>query len=210
MTLDVRSVHVATLACVGLFVVLASPVGRQALEASLSTHMLVQMPLLGLVGYAVGTLSADAARGYVAGWNRDGATGLLLAVVISMFWMLPRAMDSALVDTRFELAKFVSIPIAGVALGWSYGQAYPIVKGVLVSHAVSALGVMGWVYASAPVRLCNSYLASDQEAAGVGLLAIGLVVSIYFAAHILAGPFRVNATLGDDPCSLASQDLRRE
>ncbi|MBN8912278.1 MAG: hypothetical protein J0H65_09535 [Rhizobiales bacterium] len=180
-----RSQPIFLAVCVAGLVSLASPLGRQFLEASLVTHMLVQMPLLVFIGMGFGRISSAAAAPYVATWNRGGSTGLLLTLGVAMFWMLPRAMDAALVDMRFEAAKFVSLPVAGVALAWSYGQASPIVKGVLNAHVVSALGVMGWAYMAAPVRLCNAYLASDQEMAGAGLLAAGAVTAAYFAMRIV-------------------------
>lgn len=190
-----RSQAVLLALCVAALVLLASPPGRQLLEARLATHMLVQMPALVLIGIGVSRLSAGALGAHAATWNRGGATGLLLALAISMFWMLPRSMDAALVDMRFEVGKFVSLPVAGVALAWSYPRAGTIVKGVLNAHVVSALGVMGWAYLAAPVRLCNAYLASDQATAGAGLLGAGAALSAYFAVRILCGPIQSHVVM---------------
>lgn len=177
-------------ACAVLFLLLASPAGRAVLEARLVTHMLVQMPLLVLIGVGIGWVSVPDSASRLWEWNQSGATGLLIAVAVAMFWMLPRAMDAALVDMRFEAGKFVSLPLAGVALSWSYPKAGAIAKGVLNAHVVSALGVMGWAYLASPQRLCNGYLVADQEAAGIGLLAAGAVFSLYFAVRIIFGPAR--------------------
>lgn len=190
-------------ASAAVLMLLASPLGRDALEARLVTHMLVQLPLLVLVGLGFGHATSAIVRAARARWNRGGATGLVLAFVIGMFWMLPRAMDSALVDMRFEIGKFVSLPLAGLALAWSYQQAGVIVKGVLTAHVVSALGVMGWAYLAAPVRLCNSYLASDQQAAGAGLLGLGVALSVYFSVRLLCGPLRASPSAGArDPATV--------
>ena len=189
-----RSQPILLAAGVAALVLLASPPGRQLLEARLATHMLVQMPALLLIGIGFGHVSAGAAD-RVATWNRGGSTGLLVALTISMFWMLPRSMDAALVDLRFEAGKFVSLPVAGLALAWSYPTASTIVKGVLNAHVVSALGVMGWAYLAAPARLCNAYLAPDQAAAGAGLLGAGAALSAYFAVRLLFGPLRPRAVL---------------
>lgn len=91
-----RSQPILVIACVAALVLLVSPPGRARLEASLVTHMLVQMPILVLVGVGLGRLSAAAAALYVAAWNRGGVTGLMLVLAVAMFWMLPRSMDSAL------------------------------------------------------------------------------------------------------------------
>lgn len=190
-----RSQPILVAAGVAALVLLASPPGRQLLEARLATHMLVQMPALVLIGFGFGHVSAGAAAPHIATWNRGGSTGLLLALTISMFWMLPRSMDAALVDLRFEAGKFVSLPVAGLALAWSYPTASTIVKGVLNAHVISALGIMGWTYLAAPARLCNAYLAPDQAAAGAGLLGAGAALSAYFAVRLLFGPIRPRAVL---------------
>jgi len=188
-----RSQPILLALCVAALVLLASPPGRHLLEARLATHMLVQMPALVLIGIGLGRMSASASGSTT--WNRGGSTGLLVALAISMVWMLPRSMDAALVDMRFEVGKFVSLPVAGVALAWSYPKASTIVKGVLNAHVVSALGVMGWTYLAAPARLCNAYLAPDQAAAGAGLLGAGAALSAYFAVRLLFGPIRPRAVL---------------
>lgn len=180
-------------ASLAALVLLASPAARHPLEARLATHMLVQLPLLVLVGVGVGSVTAAAARPHLRIWNGGGCTGLLVVLAIATFWMLPRAMDAALVDMRFEAGKFVSLPAAGVALAWSYPQANVLVKGLLNAHAVSALGVMGWAYLAAPVRLCNGYLAADQQQAGTGLLAVGGALSAYFAVRVIGGPGRARS-----------------
>lgn len=178
---------------------LAFPGPRRILEATLIGHMLVQIPLLGLLGYTIGVLSRTMMREHLLVWDRCGATGLLFLVFISVVWMLPRTVDAALVDYRYELAKFFGLPVAGVLLAWSYPRVPVIVRGVLLAHVVSAFWVMSWVYLSAPVRLCNSYVRSDQDAVGASLMVIGLVLPLYLGHRLLFAPFSPRPRDGGAP-----------
>lgn len=186
-----------------LYLGLALPGFRQLLEATLIRHMLVQMPLLGLLGYVIGVSSRTIAHDHLLVWDQGGATGLLFFVFISTFWMLPRSVDAALIDYRYELAKFAGLPFAGVLLAWSYPRAHVIVRGVLLAHVVSAFWAMSWVYLAAPERLCNSYERADQDAVGASLMAIGIMMSLYLGLQLLFAPFApaIPCTTLPVPCS---------
>lgn len=87
---------------------LALPPLRALLEASMSSHMLVQMPLLAAAGF-IGTRGLPAARRDRLYRLSGGALPLvLMTMVASSYWMLPRALDAALADPWAELAKFAS------------------------------------------------------------------------------------------------------
>jgi hypothetical protein len=49
------------------------------------------------------------------------------------------------------------------------------------------LAVLAWVYTVAPVRLCNSYLASDQKMLGTGMAVLVVVLAIRWAGGLLFG-----------------------
>ena len=192
-----------------LYFGLALPGLRQLLEATLIGHMLVQMPLLGLLGYVIGVSSRTVAHNHLLVWDRGGATGLLLFVFISIFWMLPRFVDAALIDYRYELAKFAGLPFAGVLLAWSYPRAHVIVRGVLLAHVVSAFWAMSWVYLAAPERLCNNYLRVEQDAVGVGLLAIGVALFFYLGIRVLCAPLvQLGPSVATRPLLANNRQLR--
>ena len=185
------------LAGVLLFFVLAAPLSRQILEGSLTMHMLVQIPLLVISGWLIGKtqrLSSDV-RGSAAvrAFNRQGVTGIVLFACVALLWMIPRLLEQSLAEPGAMIAKFVSLPLAGIALAWSYPIAPPILIGVLLAHAVSMLAAMGWVYLTAPTRLCNAYLAEDQALAGMTLLGIAGTLALAIGWRTLFGAPRVAA-----------------
>jgi hypothetical protein len=166
---------------------LSLPAVREWLEGRMALHMVVQLPLLVLCGVALGV--AVAARGgpRLEAWNAGGIPGAILAVLISAYWMLPRALDSALQEPAFEVAKFLSLPLAvGLPLGVSWGRMSVITKGVVLSNALPMFAVVGWLYREAPVRLCNCYLVSDQQVAGSALAGFAIVASLLVVVRAFA------------------------
>lgn len=170
---------------VGLFALLAWPPCVRLLESQLVLQMLVQMPLLAASGYLVGR---GLLRGRSPAWNDDGLPGLIVAVAVGLVWMLPRSMDAALATPAVELAKFVTLPLlVGVPLAVSWPRAHPIARGFVLANLLSKLAVLGWLYAAAPVRVCNYYLASDQPVAAAALFAATAALGLALAVRFLFG-----------------------
>ncbi len=155
---------------VGICFVLRGP-----LESDPVTHILVQLPLLVLAG----ALAVSGSVIVEGAWNRGGVASLLVAVFAIAYWMLPRSIDAALASPVVEAAKFVSVPLligGPLVMGWP--QAHPLLRGFLKAQAISMLGVLAFLYTHAPDRICNAYLASDQERLGYGFLFVALGVSL--------------------------------
>jgi hypothetical protein len=170
---------------VALFALLAWPPCARLLESQLVLHMGVQIPLLAVSGYLA---ARGALRGRNPRWNDDGLPGLIAAVAVGLVWMLPRAMDAALAEASVELAKFASLPLlVGVPLAASWPRAHPIARGFVLANLLSKLAVLGWLYAAAPVRVCNYYLASDQPAAAAVLFAVTALLGLGLGARLLFG-----------------------
>jgi hypothetical protein len=172
----------------GLWLTLALPTSRTALEAVMTDHMLVQIPLLALAGWlAAGAF--DPPQAYRAGdWR--GWTGTVAVLVVSSFWMLPRMLDVALVDGGWELAKFLTLPLmVGVPLRWSWPALSPLGRAFVLTNAISMAAFVGWLYLAAPLRVCVYYLADQQLAAGKGLLWVALAGGLVFLLRCLLGPF---------------------
>ena len=174
---------------------LALPVARESLERVMVTHMLVQIPLLAVAGAMMAWSLPDRWTQRIDPWNRGGVSGILLAVIASSWWMIPRALDSALAQPTMELAKFVSLPLlvgAPVALSWTrlggIGQAF------VIANVLPMWAVVGWVYAAAPVRLCNFYLADQQVVAGTALLVVSVTLAI-LAGALAFRPTRVSRVI---------------
>lgn len=171
-----------------LWVALAIPPVRYALESRMTLQMLVQIPLLGLAGW----LLAQQTRGWFdqkfSAWNYLGISGLLLASLTGVVWMLPLAMDAALDDPRFTVLKFFSVPLligAPVALSWP--RAGFVVRGVFLAELIATALRLGWLYLVSPVRLCSNYLLGDQQLLGKLLLAVGFTIMLFVAWKLMWG-----------------------
>lgn len=174
---------------VGLVLVLGlglPPVAR-VLEADMVGHVVVQLPLLVLAGWLIGTAlgTATGVRALLDDWNAAGIPGLLTALFTALFWMLPRSLDQALVDPATELAKFASMALLiGLPLSLSWPRLPAILRGFVWAQLVSMLAILGWLYLDAPVRLCNSYLIGQQVMLGRVLLAISTAIALYWTGHL--------------------------
>lgn len=176
---------------IALMVVLMLPDVRGSQESTLVTHMLVQLPLLTLSGWCLGTgLLSMLPRLGRTEWNQGGIPGLIIAVFTLLFWMLPKSLDGSLDDPLLEVVKFVTLPLCfGLPLALSWPRAQALVRGFLKAQFISMLGVLSFIYTHAPVRICNNYLVSEQETAGLLLggaavvLAIGWTAPLFFAAE---------------------------
>ena len=138
-------------------------------------HMLVQIPLLLLAGWAAATWLPRRSAAVLARADPLGLLGATLAACVLTYWMVPAALDLAVLDKRFGGAKYLSLWLAGLA----FAQGWPRLGAVL---AAFVLGNMAWMmvtagllYREADVRLCVSYLQDEQAVAGAGLVAWGLV-----------------------------------
>jgi hypothetical protein len=159
--------------------VLALPPVRAALEGEMILHMLVQIPLLAVAGGVAVLALPRRWRASAALWNRLGVTGTLMALIVSTWWMVPRALDGALSSGVMEVMKFVSVPLlvgAPVALSW--GELPFVGKGFVLANVLPMWAVVGWLYVAAPVRVCNYYLVDQQVTAGYGLFLLSIAAAV--------------------------------
>ncbi len=172
-----------------LLVLLALPWSRAWLEASMTRHMLVQMPLLAAAGFVL-------ARALSADWRerlRARAGGvvpcLLLAMATTTFWMIPRALDLALEQGSAEAAKFLSLPLlAGVPLALAWPHIGIFGRGFVWSNLASMLAVLGWLYRAAPIRVCNAYGETSQFTAGTWMIVLAVTIFAAWLASLLLSP----------------------
>ena len=169
--------------------ILALPPARRALEASMTAHMLLQIPLLVLAGALLAPcIPATLRRGF-EGLDAHGVSGMLTAAFASSYWMLPRALDAALSNPLAELAKFGSLPLlVGVPLALSWPRMGPIGRGFVLANAISMIAVVGWLYRESPVRLCSWYLVDQQVLLGNALLALALLAGVGWMWRAFVGP----------------------
>jgi hypothetical protein len=196
MRLPDRSAAVGV-ALVGL---LGIPALRAALESSMATHMLLQMPLLALAGWMLaGWLRADLDKRL----NRIDRSGIALALVAlftSTYWMLPRALDAALADPWVEFSKFLTLPLLiGVPARLCVRRLSPLAAGFIVANLLSMWAAAGWIYRAFPARLCNYYLINDQVLAGTMLVWLSVALAaIWLVSFFLDAGTGAQRTIGAD------------
>ena len=100
------------IAGLAMIVLLALPPARELLESVMIRHMLVQIPLLAVAGGLIATSLPAQWKNRLAEWNEGGVSGMLMALVVSSWWMLPRALDATLSSPSMEMFKFIAQPLA--------------------------------------------------------------------------------------------------
>ena len=187
--------------CLAALLVLAllAPPVRRGLEATMTTQMLVQIPLLVAVGWLLSRSFPAHVLARVERWNHRGITGLVLATAAATFWMLPRSLDTATGHPLMVAAKYLSVPLLiGLPFAVSWPRMGFVVRGVFLVEFVATFFRLGWLYLISPIRLCNNYALNDQQRLGGYMLAIGGGLLVWLAGKLLWGRFE----------SLSSTDLR--
>lgn len=178
------------LGAAALFLLLALPPARAWLEATMTRHMLLQIPLLVAVGVLLGGGLAGRVRRALLAAAGGPLGGLTAAAFASTYWMLPRALDAAVADGWAAAAKFATLPLlVGLPLALAWRPLGAVGRGFVWTNLISMLFFLGWLYVAAPVRVCNSYLIDDQTRAGWAMIQVaGLIFAAWFAALFVGRP----------------------
>ncbi len=152
------------------------------------THMLVQLPLLALAGALLaGPIRARLGE-LLARADPGGIATVLAAVFTSSYWMLPRALDSALADPWMEAAKLLCLPLlVGVPIVLCLERVSAITAGFFIANVLSMCAAAGWLYRASPARLCNYYLIEDQVQAGEALLSVSAALAVLWLVSFFLG-----------------------
>ena len=163
---------------------LALPIARTALEASMWRHMVLQAPLWMLAGMLLAGGLGQRARAKVSRWNAHGITGLLCAALVLALLMVPRVLDLALVSPAIEAAKCAALVLAGAALRLSWRPAGLVVQGFFLGNVLPMTAVVGQLYIDSPTRVCNAYLLDDQDRLGQWLVTIAAVLAVVWLVQV--------------------------
>ena len=151
-------------------------------------HMLVQMPLLALAGFVAAAALPPGRRSALHRLAGGSLPLALAAMLASSYWMIPRALDAALVDPWAETAKFVTLPLfVGAPLALAWERLGSIGRGFVWTNFFSMLAVLGWLYIAAPVRVCNSYLVGEQAVAGWSMVYLAIALFIGWLSSLFVG-----------------------
>ncbi len=155
------------------------------MEANMGRHMLIQFPLILTAGGLLGPALPAAGRQRVADLNAHGLPGLLLFLVVTAFWMVPRALDLSLLSSEIEFAKVTSLLGAGAAIQLSWRAAGPVVQVFFLGNWAWMSAAVGLSYQNNPEQLCNFYLADQQVVAGQGLVVLPLILTLAWIVSLI-------------------------
>jgi len=187
-----RRALLALLATV-LAVALSAPPWRYLIEQSMVWHMAVQMPLLVLAGWwAMRALPRGRAVDWLTPWNRYGLTGFITALVILAYWMLPLAIDRAVVLPQADLFKLLTLFFAGLLLQHSFACSPLALQLFFVGYLVSMMTWLGSYFITTDLRLCNAYSLETQVQTGWGIAAIGIGLGVLWVGFALGWSGKTN------------------
>ena len=153
---------------------LSAPPLRGLIEQSMVWHRFVQMPLLVLGGWlAMGAASASTLSDRLAASNRYGLTGFIAAQAIATYWMLPLAVDRAVVMPSTDLLKIATLLACGPLLRHSIARAPWVLQLFFVGSAVMMTVWLGLCFATVDLRLCNACSLESQHRSGLAIALLG-------------------------------------
>ncbi|MFT4414703.1 hypothetical protein ACLM5H_12660 [Fredinandcohnia humi] len=163
-----------------LFVSLALPPVADLLESIMIVHMHMQMPMIVFSGFLMANLYQTKFPWFFEKWNRNGVPGILLFIVIMIYWTIPRTMDETLSIPSMEIFKFVSLAfLAGVPLRDSWKKLTSKGKNIIFAFFTIKYFGMGVLYINTTIQLCNNYLLIDQITLGWGFVTTAICILIY-------------------------------
>ena len=170
-------------------VALSVPPLRAVIEQSMAWHMVFQMPLLVLAGWLASRsklpkFSIRAMRSW-ASFNQFGLTGFMAAQIIVAYWMLPSAIDRAVVLPAVDALKLLTLFIGGMLLGDAFKRAPAALQLFFMGYWVSMMAWLGIYFATTDLRLCNAYSLQSQINTGWGLLALGAALGVAWVVSVL-------------------------
>lgn len=159
---------------------LALALSHPWLERRMYTHIVVELPLLFAVGWWAAGSTSSAGPSWLRHVNANGITGLTAATVISAIWMLPIALDAAVLSVGAGCLKVASLVVAGWLTRLSLREARTAVQAFFVLNWVWMTGAAGAVYQQTRQQLCSTYLLGDQPLAGMGLVTLAILVATFW------------------------------
>ncbi|WP_188206327.1 hypothetical protein [Alkalibacillus aidingensis] len=163
-----------------LLLFLFAPPVRDFLESIMILHMHMQMPMIIIAGFLIGDYLIKKFPNFFSKWNENGIPGAVLLVFVTLYWMIPKTMDDALISYTWEVFKFISLAfLVGVPLRDSWKRLSDRVKDIVIIIFVFSFILMGALYIFSEQQLCNNYLQVEQLTLGWGFITMGICGIIY-------------------------------
>lgn len=154
----------------------------------MARHMGLELPLLFALGWLAATVAGASLSRMLEPWNARGVPALLFALAVTAFWMVPAALDLAVLDHRMALAKVASWVLAGWLTGASWQRAGTVIQAFFIFNWCWMTLAVGLLYREAPQQLCSVYLADGQAAAGAAMIFWAVAVFALWLPHaVVAG-----------------------
>ena len=133
---------------------LSMPPLRGVIEQSMAWHMVFQMPLLVAAGaLAARTFPALGLPGNWVSFNLFGLTGFMAAQGVIAYWMLPSAIDSAVVYPGFDVLNLLTLFVSGMLLRNAFQRAPMALQLFFIGYWVSMMCWLGIYFATTDLRL---------------------------------------------------------
>lgn len=169
---------------------LATPL-RAAIEGRMLLHMGIEFPLLFAAGWALAR-GLDARRpGWdraLAAWDAHGLAAAVWLSAVAALWMLPAALDAALIQPWVAAFKFAGWWLAGLWLASAWPRMPAGVALFFVGNLAWMFATAGLLYQSAEQRLCVNYLWDEQLASGRMLVGAALVMTAILLRRLVRAP----------------------
>ena len=156
---------------------------RRWLEADMARHMLIEFPLLLVAGVATAKALPDRAVALIMRANQLGLAGFTFVSLTAAYWMIPVALDQALLSGPTAAAKYTSFLAAGMLLPVSFQAAPLAMQAFFVGNWVWMTATVGLLYQNAPQQLRVNYLIGTQLSAGEGLVAAAVAIAALWCVY---------------------------
>jgi hypothetical protein len=177
--------------CSAMAVAFSVPPMRSVIEQSMAWHMVFQMPLLVLGGWlSARALSACFSMPCWASFNQFGLTGFMAAQAIVAYWMLPSAVDRAVVLPSVDALKLLTLFVTGMLLADAFRCAPGALQLFFMGYWVSMMAWLGMYLVTTDLRLCNAYSLQSQRNTGWGLVALGIALGTVWVTSLLKNKVR--------------------
>ena len=173
---------------------------RHAVESHMPTHMLLEFPLLFASGWVIAGAASPGDRwlARLDPFDAQGLLGISFAACALTLWMIPTALDLALLSEPVRWGKYVSLWLAGLLLRRSQGRLDAELAVFFIGMLAWMLATVGLVFQTMPRRLCVNYLLDEQRWTGVGIVGAAVLLGTLGLWRIVAnhaGPAPGDAAL---------------
>jgi hypothetical protein len=144
------------------------------IEHTMARHMGLELPGLFVLGWFAAAVAGDGLTRGLARWNANGLAGLLFALCATGLWMVPAALDLAVLHDGIAVAKVASLVAAGLLARASWSSAGMIVQAFFVLNWFWMTLAVGLIYQESPQQLCSVYLIDQQGQAGRAMVVWAL------------------------------------